>query len=177
MKKSTHDELSNKQLIIFAVSFTILGFVFWFFDDNSKILHPYYFSFILWIISVISICMLIARKLNGNDVSPSDSNSKENSKQDTVLSIQKTTSNVAPKANQKTSLNTSKINKKLTTCSTCGASIAKTARHCPHCGARTPGETINQVGQGIGCGILFAIIFVPCFIAFIYAMTILNAFK
>ena len=150
MKKSSWNDVTNNQLIILAISFTIFGFVFLFFDDVSRILHAYYFSIIFWIIASVFISILIARD-----------------QKDNVLSTQKATTNASNKV---------KNNRKLITCSTCGASIARTAKHCPHCGARTPGETVNQTVQGIGCGILFAIIFIPCFIAFVYFITVLKAF-
>lgn len=150
MKKSSWNDVTNNQLIILAVSFTIFGFVFLFFDDGSRILHAYYFSIIFWIIAAVFIGILIARD-----------------QKDNVLPTQKATTNASNKV---------KNNRKLITCSTCGASIARTAKHCPHCGARTPGETVNQTVQGIGCGILFAIIFIPCFIAFVYLITVLKAF-
>lgn len=167
MKKSSLNYVTNNQLIILAVSFTIFGFVLLLFDDGSRILHAYYFSIIFWIIAVVFIGILIVRDQKDDDVTQLDNSPKENSQKDNVLPTQKATTNASNKV---------KNNRKLITCSTCGASIARTAKHCPHCGARTPGETVNQTVQGIGCGILFAIIFIPCFIAFVYFITVLKAF-
>ena len=166
MKKSSWNDVTNNQLIILAVSFTIFGFVFLFFDDGSRILHAYYFSIIFWIIAVVFLGILIIREQKDDEIT-SDSSVKENFQKDNELPTQKATTNASNKV---------KNNRKLITCSTCGASIARTAKHCPHCGARTPGETVNQTVQGIGCGILFAIIFIPCFIAFVYFITVLKAF-
>lgn len=157
MKKSSWNDVTNNQLIILTVSFTIFGFVFLFFDDGTRILHAYYFSIICWIIAAVFLGILIAREQKDCDVTSSDSSSKENS--------QKIITNTPNKA---------KVNRKLITCSTCGASIARTAKHCPHCGARTPGETVNQAVQGIGCGIILAIIFVPIFFGFLFAIARLK---
>lgn len=165
MKKSSWNDVTNNQLIILAVSFTIFGFVFLFFDDGSRILHAYYFSIIFWIIAVVFLGILIIREQKDDEIT-SDSSVKENFQKDNVLPTQKATTNASNKV---------KNNRKLITCSTCGASIARTAKHCPHCGARTPGETVNQTVQGIGCGILFAIIFVPIFFGFLFAIARLKS--
>ncbi len=165
MKKSSLNDVTNNQLIILAVSFTIFGFVLLLFDDGSRILHAYYFSIIFWIIAVVFLGILIIREQKDDEIT-SDSSVKENFQKDNVLPTQKATTNASNKV---------KNNRKLITCSTCGASIARTAKHCPHCGARTPGETVNQTVQGIGCGILFAIIFVPIFFGFLFAIARLKS--
>lgn len=165
MKKSSWNDVTNNQLIILTVSFTIFGFLFLLFDDGTRILHAYYFSIIFWIIAVVFLGILIIREQKDDEIT-SDSSVKENFQKDNVLPTQKATTNASNKV---------KNNRKLITCSTCGASIARTAKHCPHCGARTPGETVNQTVQGIGCGILFAIIFVPIFFGFLFAIARLKS--
>lgn len=165
MKKSSWNDVTNNQLIILTVSFTIFGFLFLLFDDGTRILHAYYFSIIFWIIAVVFLGILIIREQKDDEIT-SDSSVKENFQKDNVLPTQKATTNASNKV---------KSNRKLITCSTCGASIARTAKHCPHCGARTPGETVNQTVQGIGCGILFAIIFVPIFFGFLFAIARLKS--
>lgn len=168
MKKFSNDKLSNEQLIIFSIVFAILGIVLLFFKDSTQIIPTYYVSFAFWIVSIISFLVLVTRIKRERDISLFEDNIKEDTEKATALSDEKTTLNT---------LKDVRINKKLITCKTCGAKIARTAEHCPHCGARTPGEAVNQVVKGIGYGIIFAVIFIPCFIGLIYAIVVLNAFK
>ena len=72
MKKSSLNDVTNNQLIILAVSFTIFGFVLLLFDDGSRILHAYYFSIIFWIIAVVFIGILIVRDQKDDDVTQLD---------------------------------------------------------------------------------------------------------
>lgn len=62
--------------------------------------------------------------------------------------------------------------RKMTNCKSCGQKISKNAKHCPHCGAPTPGTIAGQAIGGIGCGILlapFILVAVIIFVVFLSA--------
>lgn len=46
--------------------------------------------------------------------------------------------------------------KKLIDCKTCGAKISKSAKCCPHCGAKSAGQILGEAIEGIGCGLIMA---------------------
>lgn len=138
-------KLSNKELIALASSFGAMGFVFLFLDlfrgSESQIIHAYYFGMLFLGFAILCLIFLVVKFYKDDE---------EGKKEDFIKStpIPKT------KITSPTPHTTYK-NRKLTTCKACGAEIAKTAKHCPHCGARTPTEAVNQFFKSL----LFAIVF------------------
>lgn len=47
-----------------------------------------------------------------------------------------------------------KNNHNMIICKSCGANVAKTAKCCPKCGAKTPGQLLGESVIGVGCGLL-----------------------
>lgn len=157
--------LSEKQLVICFAVCTVLGLALVFFDYNDI---TFYLGFMSCAAAVGFLIVLLIKSQTEDGDKKHDAISKEKFNIQTVKEKESTA------FSHKTTVKTTCQNKNLTTCKICGAEIAKTAKHCPHCGARTPGETLNQSIQGIGCGILFIVIFIPCFIGLIYAIAILK---
>lgn len=149
---------SDKELTVLAIVSMILGIICLFPAVYLETFIGYGLCFIFICIAITLFIVLLIR-INKEDYNKTEFRPTSTTKQQADKDI----------------IFTKPIhNNKLTHCKTCGAEIAKTAKHCPHCGARTPGETLNQSIQGIGCGILFVVIFIPCFIGLIYAIAILK---
>lgn len=65
-------------------------------------------------------------------------------------------------------------NKKLVDCKACGAKISKSAKSCPHCGAKTAGQILGEALSGIGCGLLLFPIVLFVIILYIAVGSILK---
>lgn len=65
-------------------------------------------------------------------------------------------------------------NKKLVDCKACGAKISKSAKCCPHCGAKPAGQILGEAIEGIGCGLILAPIIIFIIVLYVIIGSVLN---
>lgn len=143
--------LSEKQLVICFAVCTVLGLALVFFDYNDI---TFYLGFMSCAAAVGFLIVLLIKSQTEDGDKKHDTISKEKFNIQTVKEKESTA------FSHKTTVKPTCQNKNLTTCKICGAEIAKTAKHCPHCGATPQSETLKQIGLGLSVFIIIVILII-----------------